>query len=84
MAKKTAQGQEVAPSAAAGDFLGALAQKLQHQTDVDTDLAKVLTKHVLVVAQSANSVQLAKDAILKLASERAQPVTTKGSADDKA
>jgi hypothetical protein len=44
----------------------------------------VLTTHVLVASQAANSAQLAKDAIVKLAAERAKPAAKDNGADDEA
>src|SRR5262245_36324488 len=71
MAKKKA-ALDQAPSTAASDFLTALAKKLEAEPDVDAGLATVLRTHVLIASQAASSVQLAKDAIVKLAGERAK------------
>ena len=52
-------------------FLKALGESLKAKDGVDTDLAAILTTHILKAAPAANTVALAKDAIVKLASERA-------------
>lgn len=83
MAKKKA-AQDQAPPTTSSDFLTALAKKLEVESDGDTGLAMVLTKHVLIASQAANSVQLAKDAIVKLAGERAKSPVKAGGADDAA
>ena len=83
MAKRKV-AQAPAPSTAASDFLTALAKKLEAEPDVDSGLATVLTTHVLIASQAANSVQLAKDAIEKLAGERAKSPAKAGGADDAA
>ena len=54
-------------------FLKALGESLKAKDGVDTDLAAILTTHILKAAPAANAVALAKDAIVKLASERADP-----------
>jgi hypothetical protein len=84
MAKKKAQVQDKTPSTATSEFLTALAKRLEGEPDVDAGLAKVLTTHVLVASQAANSAQLAKDAIVKLAAERAKPAAKDNGADDEA
>lgn len=84
MAKKKAQVEDQALSTAASEFLTALAKKLEAEPEVDAGLATVLTTHVLVASQAANSTQLAKDAIVKLAGERAKPAAKDGGTNDDA
>ncbi|MCF7699963.1 hypothetical protein [Loktanella sp. M215] len=57
------------------EFLDALGERLVKE-GVDRNLAGVLTKHVLKATPAQNAVVQAKDAILKLASERADPSKT--------
>jgi hypothetical protein len=78
MAKKKAQAQDQAPSTVASEFLTALAKKLEAEPNVDAGLATVLKTYVLITSQPANSAQLAKDAIVKLAGERAKPAKDGG------
>lgn len=54
-------------------FLKALGESLKAKEGVDADLAGVLTTHILKAAPALNAVAQAKDAILKLAAERANP-----------
>ncbi|MDJ0275884.1 hypothetical protein QLH51_03590 [Sphingomonas sp. 2R-10] len=54
-------------------FLKALGERLKAKDGVDTDLAAILTTHILKAAPATNAVAQAKDAIVKLASERADP-----------
>ena len=55
------------------NFLKALAEELQEIQDTDTALADILKAHILKAAPSQNAVAQAKDAILKLADNRARP-----------
>ena len=54
-------------------FLKALGESLKGKEDVDVGLAEILKTHILKVAPAQNAVAQAKDAILKLAGERASP-----------
>lgn len=54
-------------------FLKALGESLKAKESVDIDLAAILTTHILKAAAAPNAVAQAKDAIVKLASERADP-----------
>lgn len=54
-------------------FLNALGEGLKAKEGVDTDLAAILTTHILKATPALNAVTQAKDAIVKLASERADP-----------
>lgn len=54
-------------------FLDSLGDSLKRREDVDVALADILRTHILKVAPAQNAVALAKDAILKLAGERANP-----------
>lgn len=54
-------------------FLKALGESLKTKDGVDTDLAAILTTHILKAAPAANAIAQAKDAIVKLATERANP-----------
>ncbi|MBS4009779.1 MAG: hypothetical protein KGZ72_03380 [Roseovarius sp.] len=55
------------------EFLDALGERLVAKEGVDKDLAGVLMTHILKATPAQNAVAQAKDAILKLASERAAP-----------
>jgi hypothetical protein len=57
-------------------FLTKLAQTLKGTDGVDTDLASILTDHLLTVGPHANAVANAKTAIVKLAAKRAAPEVT--------
>lgn len=54
-------------------FLKALGDSLKAREDVDSELAGILATHILKVDPAKSSVVQAKDAILKLATERASP-----------
>ncbi len=54
-------------------FLNALGNSLKEKEGVDVGLADILKTHILKVAPAQNAVAGAKDAVLKLASERANP-----------
>ncbi|WP_171054002.1 hypothetical protein [Arenibacterium halophilum] len=54
-------------------FLIALGENLKANEGVDVELADILGSHILKAAPAQNAVTHAKDAILKLASERANP-----------
>lgn len=54
-------------------FLKALGESLKAKDGVDTDLAAILTTHILKATPAANAIAQAKDAIVKLATERANP-----------
>jgi hypothetical protein len=58
------------------DFLKALGENLQEKEGVDAGMAEILKTHILKVGPAQNAVALAKDAILKLAGERASPPKT--------
>ena len=59
-------------------FLASLGDKMKGKEGVDIDLVKILTTHILKVAPAQNTVTQAKDAILKLAGERAKREATDG------
>lgn len=54
-------------------FLIALGESLEGKEGVDVGMAGILRTHILKAAPAQNAVTQAKDAILKLASERANP-----------
>jgi hypothetical protein len=54
-------------------FLQALGESLKAKEGVDADLATILTTHILKAAPSPNAVAQAKEAIVTLAVERADP-----------
>ncbi len=54
-------------------FLKALGESLKEKEGVDAGMAEILKTHILKVAPAQNAVAQAKDAILKLAGERASP-----------
>jgi|GEM_PF-5682402 len=53
-------------------FLNALGESLTGYDCIDMDLAVILTTHILKAAPAANAVAEARDAILRLATERAE------------
>ncbi len=55
------------------DFLANLGNALREMENVDVGLADVLAKHLLTAAPTVDALTKAKDAILKLARERADP-----------
>ena len=54
-------------------FLVALGESLKGKEGVDVGLADILITHILKAAPAQNAAAAAKDAILKLAIERARP-----------
>ncbi|WP_157089887.1 hypothetical protein [Bosea sp. WAO] len=62
---------EAAPLETPDAFLKALGQSLKAKEGIDTDLTGILTTHILKAAPAQNAVAQAKDAIVKLAAERA-------------
>ncbi len=54
-------------------FLKVLGESLKEKEGVDAGMAEILKTHILKVAPAQNAVAQAKDAILKLAGERASP-----------
>jgi hypothetical protein len=52
-------------------FLKALGERLKGREGVDAGLADILKTHILKVVPAQNAVAQAKDAVLKLAGERA-------------
>jgi len=53
------------------DFLANLGKALRAKENSDVGLADILAKHLLSAAPAADAVAKARDAILKLAAERA-------------
>lgn len=71
-----AEEQEVATAAEAtspNNFLTNLGKELREKANVDVGLAEILARHLLTAAPAVDAVAKAKDAILKLAVERANP-----------
>lgn len=70
-------GEQEAPTAAEvetpTDFLANLGNALREKKDVDVGLADILANHLLTAAPAVDAVAKAKDAILNLAGERANP-----------
>lgn len=54
-------------------FLKVLGEGLQATEGVDADIARILATHILKAAPAPNAVAEAKDAIVKLAAQRANP-----------
>ncbi|WP_243980820.1 hypothetical protein [Methylobacterium sp. E-045] len=54
-------------------FLIALGQNLKEKKGIDAELAAILMTHILKAVTTQNAVAQAKEAILKLAVERATP-----------
>lgn len=59
-------------------FLKALGNILQEKEGGDADLARILATHLLTSAPTKDAVAQAKEAITKLASERAAPKVEAG------
>ncbi len=59
-------------------FLKSLADSLKEKEGVDTDLADILRIHILKAAPAQTAVAEAREAILKLASKRANPPKSEG------
>ena len=55
------------------EFLKALGKSLKGTEGVDAGMADILEAHILKAAPAQNAAAQAKDAILKLAAERANP-----------
>jgi hypothetical protein len=66
---KTAQKPANTPES----FLAALGDSLKGNEGFDSDLADILTTHILKATPAQNAVAQAKDAIMKLAHDRANP-----------
>jgi hypothetical protein len=68
-------GMHVEPKAiqieTTGEFLDSLGDSLTRKDGVDIKLADILKAHILKAAPDQNAVAKARDAILKLAGERA-------------
>ncbi|WP_316206874.1 MULTISPECIES: hypothetical protein [unclassified Bradyrhizobium] len=65
---------EFGPADTPDEFLMTLGESLTQREGVDVGLANILRTHILKVAPAQNAVAQAKDAILKLAAERANPL----------
>ena len=65
--------EEEAPHESTETFLVGLAQRLSEKEGADGDLADILRAHILKISLAPNAVAKAKDAIVKLAVERAKP-----------
>ncbi|MCP3477946.1 hypothetical protein NLM33_48655 (plasmid) [Bradyrhizobium sp. CCGUVB1N3] len=64
---------EAEPAESPEAFLTALGEGLKQREGVDADLADILKTHILKATPAQNAVAQAKDAVLKLAGERANP-----------
>lgn len=64
---------EAEPADSPEGFLTTLGESLKQREGVDVGLAEILKTHILKAAPAQNAVAQAKDAILKLAGERANP-----------
>ncbi|WP_128930915.1 hypothetical protein [Bradyrhizobium zhanjiangense] len=64
---------EAEPADSPEVFLMTLGESLKQREGVDTGLAEILRTYILKAAPAQNAVAQAKDAILKLAGERANP-----------
>lgn len=62
---------EAEPADSPEVFLTTLGESLKQRESLDTGLAEILKAHILKAAPAQNAVAQAKDAILKLAAERA-------------
>ncbi len=73
MADAEEQAVPTAEMETPSDFLANLGKALREKKDVDVGLADILAKNLLTAAPAVDAVAKAKDAILKLAGERANP-----------
>jgi hypothetical protein len=73
MAYAEEQAVPTAEMEAPSDFLANLGKALREKKDVDVGLADILAKHLLTASPAVDAVEKAKDAILELAGERANP-----------
>lgn len=64
---------EVEPIESPEAFLATLGEGLTQREGVDAGLADILKTHILKAVPAQNAVAQAKDAVLKLAGERANP-----------
>lgn len=64
---------EAEPADSPEVFLATLGESLKQGESLDAGLAEILKAHILKAAPAQNAVAQAKDAILKLAAERANP-----------
>lgn len=64
---------EVEPIESPEAFLARLGEGLTQREGVDAGLADILKTHILKAQPAQNAVAQAKDAVLKLAGERANP-----------
>lgn len=55
------------------DFLVKLRKAIRENVDADVGLVDILAEHLLIATPHVGAVSAAKDAILKLAAERANP-----------
>lgn len=65
---------EATPDETPQEFFTALEDQLKRKEGFDVELADILKAHILKVAPAQNAVAQAKDAIVKLAGERANPL----------
>ena len=71
MDQKIMRGEGADRAEGPEDFLANLGRVLRAQEGVDVELAEILATHLLTARPDADAVSKAKDAILKLASNRA-------------
>lgn len=64
---------EKEPTETPDEFLSSLGEILRQREGIDVGLVDILKTHILKAAPAQNAVAQAKDAILKLAGERASP-----------
>jgi hypothetical protein len=64
---------EATPTEAPEEFFKALGDHLTGIEGTDVELADILKVHILKAAPAQNAIAQAKDAIVKLAGERANP-----------
>lgn len=72
MGAKCVEG-EAEPAESPEVFLTTLGESLKQRESLDAGLAEILKAHILKAAPAQNAVAQAKDDILKLAAERANP-----------
>ena len=67
------EAQTVAEAESPVEFLAKLGNALREKENVDVGLVDILAKHLLTAAPAVDAIVKAKDAILELAAERANP-----------
>lgn len=74
-------GSVIAEAESPTGFLAKLGKALREKEGIDVDLAVILAEHLLTAAPAVDAVAKAKEAILGLAANRANPPQPEGGND---